>query len=223
MAHNAVGRRKPVAVKHAAFHRHAVQRAQRGHKFQARRLRHRAPAAPQHRRHFPIRLNVRVHRHHIIRRIAPNRHAMLIGQRRDSLKNARRQVGGQHRRVRQLPHQLPQQRRTLLAQRQLQIFRHRQHIAHCPMAARHRQTMPLDDAVQIMLKKFGIQLARQLHAAQPRRGKGEPVATAFVAQKGVVKAAVMCDEQTAAQQRQHLRRKFGKGGLPQQHLIRNAG
>ena len=91
------------------------------------------------------------------------------------------------------------------------------------MAARHRQTMPLDDAVQIMLKKFGIQLARQLHAAQPRRGKGEPVATAFVAQKGVVKAAVMRDEQTAAQQRQHLRRKFGKGGLPLQHLIRNAG
>ena len=171
MAHNAVGRRKPVAVKHAAFHRHAVQRAQRGHKFQARRLRHRAPAAPQHRRHFPIRLRVRVHRHHIIRRIAPNRHAMLIGQRRGSLKSRGGQVFRQHRRISQLPHQLLQHRRPFLAQRQLQIFRHRQHIAHRPMPIGNRQAMPFNDAVQIMLKKFRIQLARQLHATQPRRGK----------------------------------------------------
>ena len=90
------------------------------------------------------------------------------------------------------------------------------------MAARHRQTMPLDDAVQIMLKKFGIQLARQLHAAQPRRGKSQTIAPAFMPQKGVVKAAIVRNQQTATQQRQHLRRKLRKRGLPVQHLIRNA-
>ena len=74
-----------------------------------------------------------------------------------------------------------------------------------------------------MLIKLRIKAARQLHGTQRRCAKSQTGTLKSMAQKGVIKTAVVCQQQATLQQRQHLRCQLGKSRRIRHHRIIDAG
>ena len=202
-----------------------MQRPQRGHKAHRCRLLgiNGRLLGLQRRGRFIKRFLMRRQRQRLPVRIEPHQHAMRIGQSIKLRCQRGRQTDGQHFRVHQCPRMLIPRLRAGLSNAFFQKIGQHQHIGHGAMAAFHSKIKALDDAVEIMLVKFGIKPARQLHRAQSRRSKGNAGAPEFVAQKGIVEAAVMRHHQRAAQKRQQHRHQLGKSRRSGHHLIIDAG
>ncbi len=207
------------------FQPQRMQRPQRRHKAHRCRLLHISRRLPrmQRRGRFIKRFLMCRQRQHLPVRIEPHQHAMRIRQSIKLRRQRGRQTGGQHFRVHQCPTMLIPRLRAGLGNAFFQKVGQHQHIGHGAMAAFHSKIEALDDAVEIMLVKFRIKPARQLHRTQSRRSKMNAGAPEFMAQKGIVEAAVVRHHQCAAQKRQQHRRQLGKSRRSGHHFIIDAG